>query len=156
MIEGPCRDINIILVAHQAHHKLLLLWMWQWWDFSVISPHLLQEDSGGPLMCSHKNKYTLVGIISSGKGWVEIMMMMEYSDICNNVFRCGSYPGLYTDVARYVDWIIRMTNLLENEIEWETSCLAFVVEIDGQTKALDTVESVAHSLETMTWRKMWS
>ena len=27
-----------------------------------------QEDSGGPLMCSHKNKYTLVGIISSGKG----------------------------------------------------------------------------------------
>jgi secreted trypsin-like serine protease len=57
-----------------------------------------QKDSGGPLMCSHKNQYTLVGIISSGKG-------------------CGSYPGLYTDVARYVDWIIRMTNLLENEIE---------------------------------------
>ena len=27
-----------------------------------------QEDSGGPLMCSHKNRYTVVGIISSGKG----------------------------------------------------------------------------------------
>ena len=39
------------------------------------------------------------------------------SDLCNDIFRCGSYPGLYTDVARYVDWIIRMTNLLENEIE---------------------------------------
>ena len=42
----------------------------------LISPHstqimnlpFIQEDSGGPLMCSHKNKYTLVGIISSGKG----------------------------------------------------------------------------------------
>ena len=39
------------------------------------------------------------------------------SDHCNDVCSCGSYPGLYTDVARYVDWIIRMTNLLENEIE---------------------------------------
>ena len=49
-------------------------------------------------MCSHKNRYTIVGIISSGKG-------------------CGSYPGLYTDVARYVDWITSMIELLENEIE---------------------------------------
>jgi len=57
-----------------------------------------QEDSGGPLMCSHKNKYTIVGIISSGKG-------------------CGSYPGLYTDVSRYVDWIVNMVDLLENEVE---------------------------------------
>ena len=27
-----------------------------------------QEDSGGPLVCSSKGRYTLVGIISSGKG----------------------------------------------------------------------------------------
>ena len=33
------------------------------------------------------------------------------------LYRCGSYPGLYTDVARYVDWITSMIALLENEIE---------------------------------------
>jgi len=46
-----------------------------------------QEDSGGPLVCQMENgKYHLVGIVSSGKG-------------------CGIYPGLYTDVSRYMDWL---------------------------------------------------
>lgn len=46
-----------------------------------------QEDSGGPLVCQLENgRYHLVGIVSSGKG-------------------CGIYPGLYTDVARYMDWL---------------------------------------------------
>jgi len=46
-----------------------------------------QEDSGGPLVCRLKNGlYYLVGIVSSGKG-------------------CGIYPGLYTDVSRYIDWL---------------------------------------------------
>ena len=46
-----------------------------------------QEDSGGPLVCRMENdKYHLVGIVSSGKG-------------------CGIYPGLYTDVSRYMDWL---------------------------------------------------
>lgn len=46
-----------------------------------------QEDSGGPLVCRlDDNKYHLVGIVSSGKG-------------------CGIYPGLYTDVSRYMDWL---------------------------------------------------
>jgi len=57
-----------------------------------------QEDSGGPLMCQHKGRYKLVGIISSGKG-------------------CGSYPGLYTDVSRYQNWIEDMMFLLDNEVE---------------------------------------
>lgn len=46
-----------------------------------------QEDSGGPLVCQMENgRYHFVGIVSSGKG-------------------CGIYPGLYTDVSRYVDWL---------------------------------------------------
>jgi len=57
-----------------------------------------QEDSGGPLMCQHKGRYYLVGLVSSGKG-------------------CGSYPGLYTDVARYNDWIVKKLLTLENEVE---------------------------------------
>jgi len=56
-----------------------------------------QEDSGGPLVCQTKGRYHLVGIISSGKG-------------------CGSYPGLYTDVSRYYDWIKDRINILENEV----------------------------------------
>ncbi len=46
-----------------------------------------QEDSGGPLVCRFDNgQYHVVGIVSSGKG-------------------CGVYPGLYTEVSRYVDWL---------------------------------------------------
>lgn len=56
-----------------------------------------QEDSGGPLMCSYGGRYHLVGIVSSGKG-------------------CGSYPGLYTEVAQYSDWIERSLEQLENEV----------------------------------------
>lgn len=56
-----------------------------------------QEDSGGPLMCKHNGRYQLVGIVSSGKG-------------------CGIYPGLYTEVARYVSWIEKNLRKLENEV----------------------------------------
>lgn len=54
-----------------------------------------QEDSGGPLVCESNGRYQLVGVVSSGKG-------------------CGSYPGLYTEVSRYTDWIIDWVNLLDN------------------------------------------
>ena len=104
---------------------------WHFWsdDFSVrmLTLSSFQEDSGGPLMCSHKNKYTIVGIISSGKGWVaqknswNRKKRFKFNCVTLCFPRCGSYPGLYTDVARYVDWIVSMTNLLENEIEWNWS-----------------------------------
>ena len=46
-----------------------------------------QEDSGGPLVCKLEDgKYHFIGIVSSGKG-------------------CGVYPGLYTEVSRYIDWL---------------------------------------------------
>ena len=46
-----------------------------------------QEDSGGPLVCKlDDGKYHFIGIVSSGKG-------------------CGVYPGLYTEVSRYIDWL---------------------------------------------------
>ena len=46
-----------------------------------------QEDSGGPLVCRlDGGQYHIAGIVSSGKG-------------------CGVYPGLYTEVSRYVDWL---------------------------------------------------
>jgi secreted trypsin-like serine protease len=53
-----------------------------------------QEDSGGPLMCEQNGRYQLVGLVSSGKG-------------------CGSYPGLYTEVAKYTDWIIDWVSVLD-------------------------------------------
>jgi len=56
-----------------------------------------QEDSGSPLMCSHNGRYQLVGVVSSGKG-------------------CGVYPGLYTDVAKYTNWILTSLAQLENEV----------------------------------------
>lgn len=46
-----------------------------------------QEDSGGPLVCRMEDgTYNIIGIVSSGKG-------------------CGVYPGLYTEVSRYIDWL---------------------------------------------------
>jgi len=58
-----------------------------------------QEDSGGPMMCEKEGRYHLTGIVSSGKG-------------------CGLYPGLYTEVNRYTDWIRRTIGELENYVEF--------------------------------------
>jgi len=57
-----------------------------------------QEDSGGPLMCEKEGRYHVTGIVSSGKG-------------------CGLYPGLYTEVSKYTDWIRRTINELENYVD---------------------------------------
>ncbi|XP_048186781.1 coagulation factor XI [Perognathus longimembris pacificus] len=49
-------------------------------------------DSGGPLSCKHNEVWHLVGITSWGEG-------------------CGKkeWPGIYTNVVKYVDWILEKT-----------------------------------------------
>ena len=121
MIESPCRDINNILVAHQAFfragHKILLLWTWQWWHLSF------RRTPAAPWCAPTRTSTPWWASSAVARG--ELRWWWWVCDLCNNVFRCGSYPGLYTDVARYVDWIIRMTNLLENEVEWAATCSLF-------------------------------
>lgn len=56
----------------------------------------MQGDSGGPLVCPSEDEsgfYTLHGITSWGLG-------------------CGrkNYPGVYTNVAVFVDWIKQSVN----------------------------------------------
>lgn len=52
-------------------------------------------DSGGPLACKHNGVWHLVGITSWGEG-------------------CGlkERPGVYTNVAKYVDWILEKTQMV--------------------------------------------
>eukprot|EP00094_Tigriopus_californicus_P008547 TCALIF_08238-PA protein Name:"Similar to PRSS12 Neurotrypsin (Pan troglodytes)" AED:0.04 eAED:0.04 QI:81/0/0.33/0.66/0/0/3/0/330 len=57
-----------------------------------------QEDSGGPLVCRlDDQRYYIIGIVSSGKG-------------------CGVYPGLYTEVSKYSNWVMNWVNEI-------TSCI---------------------------------
>lgn len=51
-------------------------------------------DSGGPLVCNNK----LVGLVSFGIGCA-----------------MSGYPGVYVDVAYYVDWIRNQTGLLQKQ-----------------------------------------
>ena len=52
-----------------------------------------QGDSGGPLACFHNNHWLLTAVVSTGHD-------------------CGQadYPGLYTMVKPYKDWIERTMN----------------------------------------------
>ncbi|MBZ3878231.1 Coagulation factor XI [Sciurus carolinensis] len=49
-------------------------------------------DSGGPLSCKHNEVWVLVGITSWGEGCAQ-----------------RERPGIYTNVAKYVDWILEKT-----------------------------------------------
>ncbi|XP_045713212.1 serine protease 44-like [Phyllostomus hastatus] len=57
--------------------------------YSDLGKDSCQGDSGGPLVCEFKDSWVQVGIVSWG-------------------FGCGrkKYPGVYTDVSFYKDWVI--------------------------------------------------
>ena len=62
---------------------------------SAISEYLLfgQGDSGGPLACQNDGDiYTLHGLVSWGRGCAD-----------------AGHPGLYTEVAQYLDWVVNVT-----------------------------------------------
>ena len=52
-----------------------------------------QGDSGGPLVCLVNKEVLIVGIVSFGRGCADT----------------SKIPGVYTNVAQYLDWI---TNLM--------------------------------------------
>nr|KAF6353847.1 hypothetical protein mPipKuh1_014212 [Pipistrellus kuhlii] len=61
---------------------------------SELGKDSCQGDSGGPLVCEFNNTWVQVGIVSWGIG-------------------CGrkGYPGVYTEVSLYRDWVIDQMNL---------------------------------------------
>jgi len=57
-----------------------------------------QGDSGGPLVSRRDGHYTLVGLVSAGIGCAR-----------------PNLPGIYTDVHRYVDWVV--SNVVDDKSE---------------------------------------
>ena len=53
-------------------------------------------DSGGPLMVKDNGKFYLIGIVSYGA-----------DDKANGIYCKRGYPGIFTDVSRYDDWIAK-------------------------------------------------
>jgi len=65
-----------------------------------VGPHnlnyksLFQGDSGGPMMFFIKDQYYLMGVVSRGP------------KLCGE----PGYPGIYTRVSSFIDWIVRILN----------------------------------------------
>lgn len=70
-----------------------------WFDFRLSNKSLCYDgqlvdacngDSGGPLQITHSDGSTiLIGLVSHGA-------------------ECGRYPGIYTDVREYINWIMEI------------------------------------------------
>jgi len=66
----------------------------QFGPHSLNDKSLFQGDSGGPMMFFIKNQYYLMGVVSRGP------------KLCGE----PGYPGIYTRVSCFTDWIVRRLN----------------------------------------------
>ncbi|XP_042324446.1 plasma kallikrein isoform X3 [Sceloporus undulatus] len=81
------QECQVLYKGHRISDKMLCA------GYTEGGTDACKGDSGGPLSCKYQNKWYLAGITSWGEGCA----------------RPGQ-PGVYTNVAEFVDWILEKTS----------------------------------------------